>query len=233
MPTDYERLRETNNPRAADYSYYGSTGVYKRDGTTYGVCFGWKMHEIDSVKKELPNAKLTTEFVIIPIMSRENSQKWLDKLAKGIKFEYEWLENFTEVNSNYRGSVGLKKRENVPAVCVKFPRPDDYGHCVIFGNLFKGLSEFAWLSEKHLEDDTPKLGFFHKNFKALKEMQKYFTGTSSGLQITGHLWWNSIDTQKTDAKHFTTRSLKEYFSRYDELKPPYGRYYTTCLGRTQ
>lgn len=232
MLTDYEQLKKTNNPRVKEYSYYGSTGVLARDGHSHGVCFGWKIQEISAIQNKTPNVKLSTEFVIIPVMSRENSQKWLDLLAKEIKFEYEWLENFTEKTNNYRPLVSLSRRENVPAVCVQFPHPMDYGHCVIFGNLFKGLSEFAWLSEKHLQDTTPKLKFFDKNFNALQAMKKHFSGTTSGLQITGHLWWNLFDTQKENTNHFTTRSLKEYFERYDTLKPAYGQYYNTCLGRT-
>jgi hypothetical protein len=215
MPTDFEQATPA---RKKDYSFYGSTGVYDGEtGKCMGVCFGYKR---EATKKH-------ETFILIPTMSRENANKWLQKLKKGIEFKYEWIEEFVE-RDGYRTTTGLKYRTG-PAVRIWYPEPANYAHCVLFGNLCKGISEHAWFCEKHLEDDRMGVGFFTKNWEAYRAMQPH---VGSGMQTwpSGHCWWSSNDFQLSKP-NFKTRSVKELFERLTTLKPQYGNFWNTCLDR--
>lgn len=217
MPTDFE---QANPQRKKEYGFYGSTGVFH--GTTgkyVGVCFGYKRSETTT----------SENFILIPTMSRENTDKWLEKLNKGIPFKYEWIEEFKEPPSA-RGSIGLPLRTG-PAVRIWYPEPKNYGHCVLFGNLCKGISEHAWFCEKHLEDTSSGKGFFLKNWEAyralLNEAKKL---NAMQLWPGSHCWWSHND-ENLKEPNFKTRSVKLLFERLSTRNPAYGNFWNVCLDR--
>lgn len=223
MPTDFENGDHNFRQR---YVFHNATGVYNPETKAYiGVCFGYKPSEILRYK-ENKNNKLTTSFILVPVMSRENTDKWLQKIQKGQDFKYEWIENFKECSPYKRPPCS---NQVVPAVQIWWPFPDNHAHCVLFGNLCKGISEHAWFCEKHLEDTTPKKAFFTKNWEAMLAMKPYIVNASpTDVYPSGHSWWSFYEVSNPTKVNFKTKTVKELLTKAQE-KITFGYFWFTCL----
>lgn len=199
------------------YQYYVGTGVYNDKKQWVGVCFAYKQTTAGKTQKD---------FYLVPQMSDENVEKYLALLQKGIKFSWEWDKVIWANPHSYVYPDAPQRGTEVKAVRFTFPRPEDYQHCMMFGNLCKGISEFAYITEQLLADET-KESFFQKHWKHTKAAYAEFGSTV----ITYHNWWANLPTSVHQQKECPaeTKKIRELFENLDTLKPGNGYVWKTCL----
>ena len=144
----------------------------------------------------------TKEISIKPVMSQENVTKWLTLLQDFHPFEWKYNnKNLVEVT--------------MPETTANF--------VIVFGNLVKGISEFAWFCEEHLKDNRD-LPFFVKSWEAFKKLENHRITVSYN---EGHGWfaWKDADKKSYPRK---SKTLQEVYKILKEKQPTY-YIWSTCL----
>ena len=130
-----------------------------------------------------------TTYELPLVLCKEKAQAWLELLNKEIPFEWKFKED----------SVHIK------------PPKTDFKFLILFGNLTKGVSEFAFFCEKHLENCNGN--FFDDNLKAF---QQYSINDLLEVGYTNlHGWWEYSNLEKTTHK---TKTIKELFEKFENIK---------------
>ena len=136
-------------------------------------------------------------------MSQDDATKWLELIRKDIDFEYTFIDH-----------------DKGPRVRI-WPPKKDFNFIILFGNLTKGVSEFAWFCEDHINDEEP-LEFFTKN---RKHFEKYSSTTKMQVEYhTAHGWWS----YRAEENEHTAHSIKDLFINLEERQPDW-RVWPTCL----
>jgi hypothetical protein len=143
--------------------------------------------------------KEARDYRLKPIMSREDSDKWLALIQPFHAFEWKWDDD---------------------QVVITMPHKN-WGFTVLFGNLTKGITEYAFFCEDHLLDtsDDP---FFVKSLRAFELYDR--DDLCEVSYNSAHGWWdwkNNVVNVKT---------LEDLRRNYDTLDPKHN-IWSTCLGR--
>lgn len=143
------------------------------------------------------------------VMSEEYATKYLEEIKTEIPFEYEFY-----------------KRDKKPFVKITAPR-SNRSFLILFGNLCKGVSEFAWYCERHVEikEDLP---FLVKNWVALGIQEE-----KKEIETMGHFWFiPNLEKYHTleNYKH-KTKTLKQLFDNLEKFEDADKSYciWETCL----
>lgn len=146
-------------------------------------------------------------YELLPVMSEEDCVKWLNLLKEEWDFNWQW--------SEYGGERTLRI----------YPPQSDKNFLIIFGNLTKGVSEYAFFCEKHLKDDSDA-PFFVKSWKAFKsfdKMEKLEVGYNAS-----HGWFKYDDALK-DSYSRKAKTLKDLVKNFTEKKPQWPYVWETSL----
>jgi hypothetical protein len=165
----------------AKYNYTRCNGVKDANGNR-NPCFAY-MH----YRNEDYLVKYETFFELESVMSVEDATKWLKILQKEIEFKWE-----------HKGGSTFR---------IYWPR-HDWKFTVMFGNLCKGISEFAFFCERHLQDESDD-PFFIKNLRAFQTCSKQ--DLMEVQYNSNHGWWQNSHCQTSPQLSATT--LKELINR--------------------
>lgn len=127
------------------------------------------------------------------VMSKENADKWLNLINEVITFKWEFEGDRVTI----------------------YPPKTDFTFLIFFGNLTKGVSEFAFFCEKHLEDKSNN-PFFVKNWKAFKSISHLDLMEVS--YSSNHGWFTYNDHKATEypRKNKTLQKVSDNFTKWNK-----------------
>lgn len=178
----------------AKYHYSNANKVYEQDKSKH-PCFAYLSYRPQPY------------FYLKPVMNKEDTNNWLTLIQKFKPFTWKWEEDFIKVNIPYDA-----KEKHF------------YTFVILFGNLVKGCTEYAWYCEDHLKDTT-NLPFFEKNWKAFVAKKDERMNVNYNDK---HGWFTWKDAEEKTYPR-KSKTLQEVLSNFKINVPYAGQVWKTCL----
>lgn len=182
------------------------------------ACFGyanpiWRGDDY-SLYGKIKNKPIPKDFGFPISLPLDCVEPWLDLLAP-LPFEWEYRDPPKGMRSLLYGDE--EHPETRKYIWVEL-QDTKYQTFITIGNLIKGVSEFDWLAQAHLEDPGNE-PFFDKNFRVFTNYdgdEKFNYNPNHGWWDTGIRWGEKVKkVKKIERKLQTIEQLRDYLASKD------------------